>query len=429
MHTRLFLFMTAMLIGGCMNAGSSASAAEATKAWEIGTPIVTYFAGPPITDATARQMADAGFNLVWSKENELDIVHKYGMRAMIHDQLLTVQALETPENTDRLNAFIDRVKNHPAMYAYYITDEPNASQFPALGKLVEHIRKRDPAHLAYINLFPTYANNAQLGNQGDTTAAYQEHLRQYLATVKPALLSYDHYHFNADGTDGGQYFLNMEMIRRAALAADIPWLNIIQGCTWTTSMRAPNADELRWLHYTSLAYGARAISYFVYWYEGFYNELTEGGMPPEKVGMLYRPDGSQTLQYLAAKELNLQFTAVAAELRALRSLGAYHLGKVPLGAQPLPIDAPFTLDFAGSETPMPAAGMLLGYFGPRGGLTRPTHVLVVNLDYKNTVSTTIAGPKELETFDPKTGNWTRAGGSRVMLALPPGGGKLVRARK
>ena len=418
-----------IFLAGLMFAGAAAAAAGPPKHWEVGMPIVTYYAGPPMTDAVARQMADAGFNLVWCTDVELDLVHKYGMRAMIRmDAILNPHALDTEDGAARLDALIDRVKDHPAMYAYYIIDEPNASQFPVLGKLAAHLRRRDPAHLAYINLFPTYATNEQLGNTGDTAAAYREHLRQFVTTVKPGLLSYDHYHFNADGTDGDQYFLNMALIRRAALAANLPWMNIIQGCTWTTVMRAPNADELRWLHYTSLAYGAQAISYFVYWYDGFYNELTAGGMAPEKVGMLYRPDGTLTPQYLAAKELNPQFLAVAAELQSLRSLGACHLGTVPLGAEPLREDAPFTLDFTGSETPMPAAGMLLGYFGRRGSLVRPSHALVVNLDYTKTISTTVVGPKNLEVFDAAARAWAPAGGRRAKLALPPGGGALVRVR-
>jgi hypothetical protein len=36
-------------------------------------------------------------------------------------------------------------------FSYFITDAPSADQFPALGKLVAHLRTRDPAHLAYIN--------------------------------------------------------------------------------------------------------------------------------------------------------------------------------------------------------------------------------------------------------------------------------------
>ncbi|MHB8901831.1 MAG: hypothetical protein ACYC6Y_24005 [Thermoguttaceae bacterium] len=80
-------------------------------------------------------------------------------------------------------------------FRYYITDELRAAAFPPLGKLVDHLRRLDPAHLAYINLFPTYANNQQLGTTGDTVTACREHLRQYVDVVKPSLISYDHYQF------------------------------------------------------------------------------------------------------------------------------------------------------------------------------------------------------------------------------------------
>ena len=72
----------------------------------------------------------------------------------------------------------------PGFLCYFITDEPSAAAFPALGKLVAYLRERDPAHLAYINLFPTYANNQQLGTKGDKITAYKDHLRQYIEVVR-----------------------------------------------------------------------------------------------------------------------------------------------------------------------------------------------------------------------------------------------------
>ena len=38
-------------------------------------------------------------------------------------------------STAELDALIARVRQHPGLYAYYIIDEPNASQFAALGRL------------------------------------------------------------------------------------------------------------------------------------------------------------------------------------------------------------------------------------------------------------------------------------------------------
>ena len=48
--------------------------------------------------------------------------------------------------------------------------------------------------------------------------AYREHLRQFVERVLPDLISYDHYHFFKD-TDTPQYFLNMGLIRQAAMEA------------------------------------------------------------------------------------------------------------------------------------------------------------------------------------------------------------------
>ena len=96
-------------------------------------------------------------------------------------------------------------------------------------------------------------------------------------------------------------------------------------------MRVPAADEMRYLVYTTLAYGAQGISYYVY-------------CCPGHTGGIALPDGTPTPIYHALKSLNREFVAIATELQPLRSLGVYHAGMTPPGAEPLPKDAPFRLD-------------------------------------------------------------------------------------
>lgn len=421
MRNKLRFLLVALII---FSFSFAASAAENGGEWKIGRPITTYYqGGGPI-----EQIASGGFNLILAGENELDNANKYGLRLhLITGELWRVEnIMDDPAKTAAVDALIKRVKNHPAMYAYFIVDEPSTSRFTELGKLVAHLREKDPAHVAWINLLPTYATNDQLGTKGDVTEAYREYLRLFIKQVKPGMLSYDHYHFNADGTDGNQYFLNLALIRQAALGANIPFMNCVQACTWSPGMRAPSRDEMRWLNYTSLAYGAQALMYFVYNYEPFYKEADERGVDP---GGMMRPDGSTTLQYRAAQELNPQFIAIASQLQPLRSLGAYHTGSVPLGALALPSKAPFHLVFSGKDmSQMPSEGMLLGYFGKSGKSTKPTHVLVVNLNHKAPVTTTVVGQKPLSQFDPVTLKWMPGSSSRVVVTLPPGGGKLVRVK-
>lgn len=378
-------------------------------AWQVGIPIATYWAGPSLTDAVAQQMVEGGFNLVWcGSEKELDVAQRHGLRGQFTDGLLRPASLDDSNQRGQLDALIARVSKHPALYSYYLIDEPSASQFPSLGRLVAYLRERDPLHLAYINLFPTYANNEQLGTKGDVIAAYQEHLRLYLEQVKPSLISYDHYQFRLKG-DGDQYFLNLAMIRRAAQEAGVPFLNIVQACTWApNAMRIPNADELRYLVYSTLAYGAQGISYYVYAHANHH-------------GSLVSLDGTPGPLYHAVKSYNREFVAIAREIQPLHSLGVYHTAMHEPGCEPLPSEARFRIDYSPSSAA--PRGFLLGFFG---AAETPTHVVVVNLDYTAEARTSLVGPRELELFDAAAAQWTSANEVAAELILPPGGGKLVR---
>jgi hypothetical protein len=418
------LHLTGALVGVLLATYPScpASAAPAVAPWKVGAPIVTYWCGPSMTDATATQMAEGGFNLVWCGEKELDVAQRHGLRAQLTDGLLSPAALEDPAQREKLDALIARVRQHPALYDYFITDEPSAANFPALGKLVAYLRERDPAHLAYINLFPTYANNEQLGTKGDTLTAYREHLRQYVDIVKPGLISYDHYQLAVEG-DRKDYFLNLAMIRRSAQDAGVPFLNIVQAATWDKSMRVPTSDEVRYLDYTTLAYGAQGISYYVYCCAGH-------------TGAVAHADGTLTELGCTLRTLNREFASIAQQLQPLRSLGVYHAGMLPPGTEPVPADGRFHLDPPVARMNytnlQPVKGVLLGYFGPAPKGKKaptPTHVMVVNLDYQAEAAVGIRGPSRLEEFDPATGRWSRTGGKRAELPLAPGEGRLLRVRK
>ena len=268
-------------------------------------------------------------------------------------------------------------------------------------------------------MFPTYASNEQLGNKGEKIPAYEEHLRQYVETVKPALVSYDHYQFTTNG-DSSDYFLNLSLIRRAAQDSGLPFLNIVQACTWSPSMRVPTPDEMRFLVYTTLAYGAQGISYYVYCWPGH-------------TGGIANPDGTPTPIYDALKTLNREFVAIASQLRSLRSIGVYHAGMMPPGSRPLPADDGFRFDpvvpTVAYKSKEPVRGLILGTFGTalkKGRTLKATHALVVNLDYKTEALVGIHGSGRLEVFNPVTAEWTPFKTKRAELQLVPGGGKLVR---
>jgi len=422
-QTRMRLAYCGLMLLCLVGIGAARAADAPRSKWKIGSPIVTYWAGPgfpaggpPLTDAAARLLAEGGWNLIWSPESTLPVAERHGLRALLTDPLLTPASLDDPQKRQALEALIDRVRRQKALYAYFVGDEPRADLFPGLGRLIRFLREKDPHHLAYTNLFPIGATNDQLGTEGDFTTAYQAYLDRFVEAATPALLSYDHYQFRVNG-DTPHYFQNLGMVRRKALSAGLPFLNIVQACTWSPAFRAPNEAQMRYLHYTTLAYGGQGVSHYVYSHPGHVPGVVDA-------------EGKPTPVYGWLKTLNRDFAAIGGELQPFQSLGAHHAGMLPPGAEPLPPDARFSLD-----PPLPTAelkplqrttGALLGTFGKRAGT--PTHVVVVNLDYDTETTLRVRGPAPLEVFDPVSRKWSPVGGKTAELRLPGGGGSLLRIR-
>jgi hypothetical protein len=395
-----------LLLACCIIIVSPVSRVDA-NAWKQNNLLITFWSPPPTTNERLSVLAKEGFNLTWAPSSGLENVRKHGLKAIIQDDLLTPSTLDNPEKRDQLDRLIDWAKNHPSLEAYYVADEPNAADFSGLGRLVSYLRERDPSHFAYINLYPVYATNKQLGTSGTPVQAYQEYLRRFIDEVKPSLISYDHYHFLKSGDDD-KYFLNLELIRQASLKSGLPFLNTIQASTILETWRLVSANELRWLVYTTLVYGGRGISYFLYW-------------GPRAYGGLYQ-DGVRTPLVDTVTVLNKEIAAQSIPLMELNSLGTYHTGPLPTGAKPVPASSP--VRFVGE------GNFILGLFGKGNSITT---FMVVNRNYKIPATAQLVLKPEarsIEEFDRTSKQWkayqalNAEHGISVMLS--PGDGKLFR---
>jgi hypothetical protein len=470
----------------CLSLGLGLIATENTskkQKWKIGTPIVTYWAGPgPITDKDAKQMAEGGFNvaivytlgktsyisLVDFIKSQLSTLHKYGIRALFYlpsggglrgkDKLF----LDVPKKLEEMNNLIEGIKDHPALYGYIVIDEPHLKDFKRVARVKEYLSKRDPGHLAWVNLLPNYASAKQLETEGNRVDAYNKYVKEYLGVVKPQLLSFDHYNFATNGQNDA-YFLNLAQIRESALKENIPFMAILQASTWSKNYAIPTGEQLRWLAYTSLAYGSQGIMWYVYGHSGHDGAFVYPKQPDEYhiPGTLYGGEPTP-LYYFVKEELHKDFVNIAKELQALKSVGVYHAGMIPEGTIELPKNNPFKLEpavktkacpgFIGGHYKdhngiypvnlykKPLEGFVIGCFGKNN---EADYALIVNLDYrtyggagqerrkefKNPAKREIVGPGPLEVFDARNGKWYDAKSNRVKLQLPPGGGVLVRTRK
>lgn len=438
---KLVFSLVMMVVMAVFTMSPESSAAE--KAWQQKNIWISFWCPPPEKDEAALARAGAEhFNLTWTSAAGLDAAWRHGLKVMLHDEeLLKPYVLDDPHKKALLDATIEKVKHHPAMEAYFIRDEPAPLEFPQLARLVAYLRAKDPAHVAYINLEPVSSNNevtrrvvcyefahdplslASLGmsksmmkalrsvpsylsfmrNFDACTHPYRQYLEYFIATVKPAILSYDYYPL-LKSTDDKQFFLNLELMRRYSLSAHVPFINIIQASKFLPEWRMPNASELRQMVYSTLAYGGRGIFYFIYWG----TQAQQG---------LYR-DGKPEAVVPAVAGLNAEIAALSAPLMKLDSIAVYHTAPLPWGTNGIAAGSPVAVESTGEY--------VVGVFGA-GGRTRA--FMIVNRDYRKAAEAVLrVNCKKLREFDRASGKWRDFGfvgaGGRVVVPLAAGDGRL-----
>jgi hypothetical protein len=358
----------------------------------------------PSDAATFKQMRQCGLTVAgFVSPQELDLCQAAGLKAIVSDpRASNYDWKHVDEAVARKNIakLVADTGQHPAVFGYYLRDEPSADLFAGLGTVAGLIRDLAPGKWPYINLFPNYANAQQLG-----TSSYEEHLERFIATCHPALLSYDHYALMDDGSLRHGYWQNLEQMRAASKKHGLFFWNIVLTVAHF-NYREPSAADLRFQVYTTLAYGGRGIAYFTYFAPQVGNYRAA---PIDQFG-------KTTLTWQHLQNVNLQVAQLAPTLLQLTSDRVYHFGSVPDGA-------------TGSTPGAVVKGMSAGEF-LAGDFTHADgnrYVLIVNKDF---VKSRHCAPqfqtpvRHVQMVSPYTGDLTDFGGEQQWLA--PGQGVLLK---
>jgi hypothetical protein len=394
----------------------TASVASA-QAWEPEQFPIGFWAGPPPdhnTLETWQTVAEGAYTFVgprggFSVEDNLkmlDLCEQAGVKVMVTDPRIGWSMTGREDWEETIGEIVADYGDHPALFGYYLQDEPNFQHFEGLGKMCSEFEARDPDHLAYINLFPTYASVQQLG-----TPTYRDHVERYMEIVQPRVLSYDHYCLRADGSMRPDYFENLAIIRDIALrhGAD-PWQIVLS--TGHPAYRAPSEGEMRWQVYTSLAYGMKGLMYFTYW---SHPSREEDGM-----FAIVTSEGEPHRLYPIIRDLNAEVLALGETLLDLTSTGVYHTGEIPAGGTCLGTDCVVQLP---EDLPL-----VVGMFEDAEGTP---YAMIANRDYAEAVEVPVSFLPHVvgvEQISAETGEAERLEMTdrAVTLALRPGGGKLLR---
>ena len=343
---------------------------------------------PPPMDRQAdrryAEVAEANFNLVIAPgcahgantpqkaQRQLVLCRKHGLKVLVW----------------HLGLSAEKLPDGPACWGYHLRDEPNAKDFPSLARRVAAMRKAHPGRLTYINLFPNYANQRQLG-----TSTYEEHVARFVEQVDPDVLSMDHYPVfkpSGDGRDG--YCANLAVLRKHALARGIPFWNFFNTMPFGRHSD-PTEAQLRWQICASLTYGAKGVLYFCYF-------------PPDdprnfpKSGAIILRDDRRTRHWYQARRLNARLKKLGPVLMKLTSTAVH---RIRPGDKPAAVLTDAPIRNIARANPDPTHDYLVGVFRHNDGRRA---VMLQNYRFAFTVWPTVefdAAPGHIREVDPQSG--------------------------
>ena len=358
----------------------------------------------PGDEAVLKKMRECGLTVAgFVSTKDLDLCNANGLKAIVSDPRVSNYDWKNVNPTvarQNVTSLVAEIGNKPAVYGFYLRDEPGADLFPGLGILSKIIQELAPGKWPYINLFPNYANAQQLG-----TATYNEHLDRFIEICKPTTLSYDHYALMDDGSLRKGYFENLEQMKSAARKNHLPFWNIVLTVAHFT-YREPTAADLRFQVFTTLAYGGRGIAYFTY----FAPEVGNYRLAP------IDQFGNPTPTWYFMQNVNLQVQKLAPVLLQLTSDDVYHFGALP------------ALCHGPTETSLIKAvnhsDFLVGDFTHND---KSRYVMIVNKSFTKSHHCAVEfrnPPRRIQMVSPYNGRVTDFGGEQLWLA--PGQGTLLK---
>ena len=223
-----------------------------------------------------KEAKEQGFTVLYSSDFQMDfgvdpesameymdLAYKYGMKVYVNDTSLGVPHLDGDINADKWDtAAAKEYTKHPAFAGVHLIDEPSYMRFDALGAKQKKWNEEFPDKMLLINLFPGYAGPTVLGG------SFNSYLDNFIDTVKPDILHFDHYAVYADGSLGITYFSEHAKVAAKAKEADIP-----SGCYLMTTghetgrfeyKRMQPTSYLRWQMAVSMTFGFKHITHYAF---------------------------------------------------------------------------------------------------------------------------------------------------------------------
>lgn len=293
--------------------------------------------------------------------------------------------------------------NHPAVVGYHLRDEPSIGQLKGLGEWGRQIQEIDKKHFCYVNLFPNFADSAQLG-----TKDYLEYVREYIQQIPLQFLSFDYYPVMKDHLSK-TWYQNLEQVSGEAKKAGLPFWAFALTTNYDENHVTPQTlAAMRLQVYSDLAYGAQGIQYFTYW------SATSVNAPSgeDQRGAPISAAGKRTVVYDRVKLMSEEIRNLSGVFLGSTMAWVRHTGKgvIPLGTIRL--------------TTLPKAIKVLDTNGAPALVSvlengENSFLVVVNKDFLNSINLTVYGDESVKKVM-KDGTLVPAGAYESSMELDPG---------
>ena len=209
----------------------------------------------------------------------LDLCRLHGMKVILNDKRVNMSTL-TAKGEEEFRKGVKRsVKDfgsHPAVYAYYIGDEPGNEESLAAAETASRIVKEYAPRLeTYLNHLPVALDPAIQPSESFMLAGGYE---RYVDNAKTKILGYDNYAALAV-YDKEKYlddwFANLKILGDAARRKSVE-LFVCPNCTGFDCIRTPSEDDVRWLISAHVASGATGLVWFKLYQDTYYAGTWEG---------------------------------------------------------------------------------------------------------------------------------------------------------
>ena len=236
-----------------------------TDATRTDVAALAYFCFYPgiATDYHFEMMAKCGMNMLTIEQvdnwqEQLDLAHKYGLKGVLFVNGAAGDYYHTGgSKVAPLEAIINVAKNHPALAAYQIYDEPSTVNIGQIVFEKDKIEELDPDHPVYVNLHPGSASKYSLGVED-----YFEYVETFVTECNLKFITFDQYPVFSGYIDP-TWIKSLVAVRTSAQRHNIPFWAFTLSCR-EQGREDPTLETIRLQCNTNLLFGAQVNQFFVY---------------------------------------------------------------------------------------------------------------------------------------------------------------------